>query len=154
MKRILIKKTVITKEKKKITYLITPWSMGCVQEIVFGGKNCKLMAFNPVTSGCAGQLSTTSTIFLPCDSNLRSSSRNHSSKSTPSILDFFWDRYRQGRLRTCLKHLGLAYFPITNIGSFSPIALDAAIPVRRTLLSFPPAQRFPRKCKDFDGSAW
>ena len=127
--------------------------MGCVQEVVFGGKNCKLMAFSPETSGCAGQLSTTRTIFLPCISNLRSSSRNHSSNSVPSIHAFFCVRYRQGRLRTCLKHLGFADFPITNIGSFSPRALDAAIPVNRTLLCFPPAQRLPRKCKDFDGNA-
>ena len=90
----------------------SPWSIGCVQEIVFGSKNCNLIAFSPEASGCAGQLPTIITIFLPCISNLRSSSRNHSSESVPSIHTFFWDRYLQGRLRTCLKHLGLADFPI------------------------------------------
>ena len=133
-------------------YLITTWSIGCVQEVVFGSKNCNLIAFSPETSGCAGQLSTIITIFLPCISNLRSSSRNHSSKSVPSIHAFLWNQYLQGRLRTCLKHLGLADFPITNIGIFSSRTLEAAIPVNPAFLCFPPEQRLPRKYKDFDGS--
>ena len=134
-------------------YLITPWSIGCVQDVVFGGKNCNLIAFSPETSECVWQLSTIITNFLPCISNLRSSSRNHSSKSVPSIYAFFCNQYLQGRLRSCLKHLGLADFPIKNIGIFSTTALDAAIPVNRTLLCFPPEQRLPQKYKDFDGSA-
>ena len=120
----------------KQTYLVTPLSIGCVHEVVFGGKNCILIAFSPET---------------PCISNLRWSSCNHYSKSVPSIHAFFWDRCLQERLLTCLKHLELADFPITNIGIFSPRAVDAAIPVNRTLLCFPPEQHLPRKCKDFEG---
>ena len=52
-----------------------------------------------------------------------------------------------------MKHFGLADFLITNIGILSQRALDAAIPVNRTLLCFQPEQRLPRKGKDFDGSA-
>ena len=130
----------------KQTYLITLWSIGCVQEVVFVGKSCKLIAFSPETSGWTGQLSTTITTFLLCILNLRSSSCKHSSKSVPSLHAFFWDRYLQERLRTCLKHLGLADFPITNIGIFLSRALDAAIPVNCTLLCFPPEQRLPRQC--------
>ena len=132
--------------------MVTPWPIGCVQEVVFGCKNCKLIAFSPVTSGRAGQLSTIITTFLSCISNLRSSSCNHSSKGVPSIHAFFWDRFLQGSLRTCLKHPGLADFPITNIGIFSPRALDAVIPFHPTLLCFPPERCLPWKCKDFNDS--
>ena len=52
-----------------------------------------------------------------------------------------------------LKHLGLADFPITNIGIFSPRALEASNHVHRTLLCFPPEHCLPQKCKPFDGSA-
>ena len=128
-----------------------PPAISCVPEVVFGGKNCKLIAFSPETSRWAGQLLTIIATFPPRISNLRSSSRNHS-KSVRSTHTFFWDRYLQGRLRTCLKHHGLADFLITNIKIFSPRALDAAIPVNRTLKCFPPELRLLRKCKDFDGS--
>ena len=53
----------------------------------------------------------------------------------------------------CLKHLGLADFPITNIGICSSRALEAAITVNRAFLCFPPEQCLPRKCKNFNGSA-
>ena len=74
---------------EKIRYLIIPWSIGRVQEVVIGGKNCKLIAFSPETSEWVGQLSTIIITFLPCISNERSSSYNHSSKSYPSIHAFF-----------------------------------------------------------------
>ena len=131
----------------KQTYLITRWSIGSVQEVVFRGQDCKLIAFSSETSGSAWQLLTIITTFLLCISNLRSSSCNHSLKSVPSIHAFFCDRYLQGRLRMCLKHLRLADFPITNIGIFSPRALDAVIPANHTLLCFPPEQRLLRSAK-------
>ena len=115
-------------------------------------KTLKLIAFSPETSGWAGQLSTIITTFLPCISNLQSSSCNHFWKTVPSTHTYFWDRYLQGRLRTCLMNLGLADFPIKNIGIFSPRPLDIAIPVFCTLLRFPPQQNLPRKWKDFNGS--
>ena len=136
---------------KIIIYLITPWFIGYVQEVVFGGKNCNLTAFSVERSGCAGQLSTIITIFLPCILNLRSSSHNHSSKSVPSIRAFFWDWYLQGRLRPlCLIFmLQLADFPITNIGIFSLRALDAAIPVCPILLRFSAWTMFTLKVQRF-----
>lgn len=38
--------------------LITPWSMGCVFDVVFGGRNASLAAFKPLIFGCTGQVST------------------------------------------------------------------------------------------------
>ena len=69
------------------------------------------------------------------------------------ITTFFFELDQQERLLTCLKHLGLADFLITNIGIFSQRSLDVAIPAIHTLLRFPLKQRLPRKWKDFDGSA-
>ena len=43
---------------------ITPSSIGCVWEDVSGGRNTNSVAFRSLTSGCAGQLSTISAIFL------------------------------------------------------------------------------------------
>ena len=82
----------------------------------------------------AGQLSTTRATFLPSRSNFRSCSLTQSSKSWLSIQLLFCARYLQGRFRTPLKYLGFFDLPITNMGSFSPVALAAASPVRRTLL--------------------
>ena len=139
----------------KQTHLITPWSICCVQEylyrnvctVVFGCKNCKLIAFSPENSGWAEQLSTIITTFITYDR----ARANIPQKTSHSSI--FWDRYLQGRLRTCLKHVGLTDFPITNIGILWPRALDASNPVHCTLLCFPPEQRLLRKCKDFHGSA-
>ena len=130
--------TLVIKENNKANITDYPLIHRLCTGSVFGGKNCKLIAFSPESSGWAGQLSTIITTFLCCILNLRSSSCNHSSKSVPSIHALFWDRHLQRRLRTCLKHLGLADFPITSIRIFSPRALDAAISVNRTLLCFPP----------------
>ena len=51
---------------------------------------------------------------------------------------FFCALYLHGIFCTPEKHQGLADFPITNIGSFSPSAFAAAIPVNQILLCFPP----------------
>ena len=45
----------------------------------------------------------------------------------------------------CLKQRGVSDLPITNIGSFSPNALPAAIPVSLTLLFFPSEHFRPLK---------
>ena len=94
--------------------LITPWSMGCVFDVVLGGRNTKLIAFRSFTRGWAGQLSTISTTFLPSLSNLLSSSLIHSSKRTPSIQLFLCALYLLGIFRTPEKHWSLVDFPITN----------------------------------------
>ena len=132
---------------------MTPWSIGWVFHVVFGGKNTKFMALRSATSGWAGQLSTTRATFLPSHSNFRSCSLTHSSKSLLSIQLLFCARYLQGRFHTPLKHLGFFDLPITNMGSFSPVALAAASPVRRTLLHFPPTQSSDFRCIDLSGKA-
>ena len=67
----------------------------------------------------------------------RSSLRTHSSKISLFIQLFFCDLYSQGRCLTFLKQQRFLDFHITNIGSFSPTALAAAIPVSLTLPFFP-----------------
>ena len=69
--------------------LITPWSIACDKEVVFGGRKNNLIAFRFSICGCAWQLSITSAIFLPSDRNFRSNSRAHSSNKIPSIQLFF-----------------------------------------------------------------
>ena len=67
----------------------------------------------------------------------RSSLWTCSSKTPLFIHLFFSDLYSQSRCLTFLKQRGFLDFQITNIGSFSPVALAAAIPVSLTLLSTP-----------------
>ena len=45
--------------------------------------------------------------------------------------------YSQARCLTFLKQQGFLDFQITNMGSFSPVTLAAAIPVSLNLLFFP-----------------
>ena len=61
-------------------------------------------------------------------------------KTTHHSSSFFLMSITEWQDLTSLKHLGFFDFPITNMGSFSPTALAAAIPVRRTLLCLPPMQ--------------
>ena len=68
---------------------ITSWSIGCVWEVVFGGRNTISIAFRSLTSGCAGQLSTISAVFLLSHWNLQSSLQTHSSKRSEFIQAFF-----------------------------------------------------------------
>ena len=58
-----------------------------------------------------------------------------------------------GEISYPLKHLGFFDLPITNMGSFSPVALAAASPVRRTLLHFPPTQSSDFRCIYLSGKA-
>ena len=62
--------------------------------------------------------------------------RTHSSKISLFIQLFFCDLYLQGRCLTFLKQRRFLDFQITNMGSFSPVALATAIPVSLTLLFF------------------
>ena len=106
--------------------------MGCISQVLLGGRKIKFIAFRFWICGCAGQLSTISAIFLSSSSNFMSSSRTHSSKIILSIQLFDWERYLHGKVPTPLKHRGLADFPITNMGSLSPSASAAAKPVNLT----------------------
>ena len=116
--RIAIRLTSLKNKKiMKQTYLITPWSIGCVQEVIFRDKNCELKAFSPETSEWAGQLSTIIKTFLPCILNLRSSSCNHSSKSVPSIHAFFWDQYLQGGYESAWNILDWQIFQCKTLES-------------------------------------
>ena len=72
------------------TDLITPWSIGCVWDVVFGGNRSNSTAFKPSTLGWAGQLSIIIAIFLPSFSISLSTSFIHSSNNKESIQLFFW----------------------------------------------------------------
>lgn len=74
------------------------------------------------------QLSIISAIFLFLTPSFLPSSHTHSSNNSEDMELFNWDQYRQGKRLTLLKYLGFCGFPITKIGSLSP--------VRRTLLCF------------------
>ena len=126
---------------------MTPWSIGCVLHVVFGGKNTKLIAFRLGISGCAGQLSTISATFLPSPSNLLSCSRTHSSKSALSIQLFFWERYLHGKCLTLEKQRGFFDFPMTNTVTYHRLhyqLLDFAVLPANARLRFQ-LQWFVRK---------
>ena len=116
---------------------MTPWSIGWRMDVVFGGKNTIWTLVKFEIDGWAGQLSMIRAIFRSSARNFRSSLRTHSSKISLFIQLFFCDLYSQGRCLTFLKQRGFLDFQITNMGSFSPVALAAAIPVSLTLLFFP-----------------
>ena len=67
---------------------------------------------------------------------LWSSLQTHSSKISLFIQLFCCDLYLQGRCLTFLKQRGFLDFQTTNMGSFSPVALPAALPVSLTFLFF------------------
>ena len=115
---------------------MTPWSIGWRMDVVFGGKNTIWTLVKFEIDGWAGQLSMIRAIFRSSARNLRSSLRTHSSKISLFIQLFFCDLYLQGRCLTFLKQRRFLDFQITNMGSFSPVALATAIPVSLTLLFF------------------
>ena len=92
---------------------ITPWSIGFVLDVVFGGRKTNSTAIRPVTFVWTGQLSIIITILWPSVSNLASSSF-HTTVKDFSIHpeSFFW---ALGRLLTPLKQRGVTDIPITNI---------------------------------------
>ena len=104
-------------------------------DVVFGGKNTIWTLVKFEIEGWAGQLSMIRTIFWS-SRNFRSSLWALSSKISLFIQLFFFDLHSRGRCFTFLKQRGFLDFHITNMGSFSPVALAAAIPVSLTLLFF------------------
>ena len=101
------------------------------------GKNTIWTFVEFEIDGWAGQLLMIRAIFRSSARNFRSSLRTHSSKISLFIQHFFCDLYCQGRCLTFLKQRGFLAFGITNMGSFSPVTIAAAIPVSLTLLVFP-----------------
>ena len=106
-------------------------------DVVFGGKNTIWTLVNFEIDGWAGQLSMVRATFRSSARNFRSSLWTNSSKISLFIQLFFCDFYSQGRCLTFLKQQGFLDFQITNMCSFSPVALAAAIPVSLILLFFP-----------------
>ena len=127
-----------------------PCSIGWRMDVVFGGKNAIWTLVKFKIDGCAGQVSMIRAIFWSTARNFRSSLRTHSSKISLFILLFFCDLYSQGRILTFLEQWGFLDFEITNMGSFSPVALAAANPVSLTLLFFSPERLFLCKKVSFD----
>ena len=134
--------------------MVTPWSIGCKTEVVLVGKKTSWMFVRLETDECAGQLSISSAIFLPSVGNGHSSLRTHSSNIWLSITLFFCEFYLQGKFFMCLKQRGVSDLPITNMGSFSPNALSAGIPVSLTLLFFPSEHFRPLKWYVLFGKHW
>ena len=106
-------------------------------DIVFGGKNTIWTLVKFEIDGWAEQWSMIRAIFRSSAQNFQLSLRTHSSKISLFIQLFFCDLYSQDWCLTFLKQWGFLDFQITNMDSFSPIALAAAIPVSLTLLFFP-----------------
>ena len=102
------------------------------------GKNTIWTLVKFEMDGWARQLSMIRAIFRSSARNSRSSLQTHFSKISLFIQLFFCNLYSPGRCLTFLKQRGFLDFQITNMGSFSPVALAAAIPVSLTLLLFFP----------------
>ena len=88
--------------------------------------------------GWAGRLLSMSATFLASARNIWFKSLTHSPNKALSTQLFRWARYLHGNFLMFLKHLGFFALPMTNIGSFSPVALTAAKPVILILLCLPP----------------
>ena len=112
---------------------IVHWRM----DVIFGGKNTIWTLVKFEIDGWAGQLPMIGEIFLSSARNFQLSLRTHSSKISLFIQLFLCDLYSQSRCLTFLKQRGFLDFQITYMGSFSPVALAAAIPVCLTFLFFP-----------------
>ena len=96
-----------------------PWSIGCIWDVVLGGRKINSTHLRFSICGWAVQLLMIKTIFLLDTANFRSSSCTQSSKSSPDIQLFCWARYRHGKVLIPLKRHGLTDFPMTNIWSLS-----------------------------------
>ena len=117
--------------------------------MVFGGKKISLMAFNPVTLGWAGQLSTIIATFLFWCWNFLSNDRSQLEKSSDVIQAFLLASYWVGRVFTFLKQRGLLALPMTYRG---PLMLAQTRTLSLSLLHFPPWQSAPLKSKVLSGS--
>lgn len=129
------------------------WYIGCVFDVVLGGRKTGSIVFKPSTDGCAVQLSTIRTTYGFLFKKLCLAPFPFIEKEAVYPTFFCCDRYWQARLAIFLKHLGLADFPITDIGNFSPNASADVIQVIRTLL-FTTLAFLPFRCKFFGGSPW
>ena len=135
---------------------LDPWV--AIHEVKLGGR--KITSTHSRCSTCrwAFQLRMINAIFCLLTilslANFQSTSRTHSSNSSDDIQLFNWDRYRQGKCSTLIKHLGFCDFPVTKISSLSPKALPAAGPVKRTLLCFPQEHFWPLKYMVLLGKLW
>ena len=123
-------------------------------EVALGGRNINSVHTRLSMDGWPGQLSTNRINFRPSLVKRLPTSRTHSSNNMLSTQLFIWLRYRQGNCFICLKHQGFLDLPITNKGNFSPTALSAVDPVRRSLLCLPPTQFSFFRCRDLFGWAW
>ena len=132
---------------------MTPWSIGCKQEVVFGGRKKSVIDLRFSIFGWVVQLSITNAALRPSNANFLSYSLTHSSNNSESIQLFFYTRYRYRVFLIPLKQRSLSDFPITNIGIFSPHMLAAARPVSRILLFLLPLHFSSFKCMLFVGSA-
>lgn len=126
---------------------ITPWSMGCVTKVLFGGKTMRSIAINPGICRCTGQLSTINAI-------LRLFTNFWSKKVCESIQLFVCALCIHSKDFTFLKHLGILAFLMRSSGNFSPAALAALIPVNLTLLCLLPVHFSPFNSRVLFGSAW
>ena len=132
---------------------MTPWSIGCKQEVVFGGRKYSAIDLRFSIFRWVVQLAITNATLRPSNTNSLSCSLNHSSNNLESIQLFFCARHRHGVLLIPLKQRTLFDFPITSIGIFSTCMLAAARPVSWILLFLPPLHFSPFKCILFVGRA-
>ena len=115
---------------------MTAWSISWRMDIVFGSKNTIWTLVKFEIDGWAWQLSMIRAIFNHLHKTFSwvywpTLQRSHYSSNSPFVICTHridaWHSWSSGILD----------FQITNMGSFSPVALAAAIPVSLTLLFFP-----------------
>ena len=144
-KPFLMSRWMIFRRYFALRYLITPWSIGWVYEVVIDGRNISSTAFKPSILGCAGQLSKMSATFRFSLSNL--------------FIKFLYPFVKNKAILPtfCLSSITawetivhvfetprFTDFPITSMGSFSPAELAAAV---RRKLYLPSAHFSTFMCK-------
>ena len=103
-----------------LSALMTPWSIGCVTDVVLVRRKMTSIHLSPSMGGWVGQSSTINAIFLFFEPKLWSSSLTLSSNNSEHIQLFGCDWYRHGKLSMPLKQRGFFELSMTNIGSLSP----------------------------------
>ena len=135
-----------------------PASSGWVLDVVFFGKNTTLISENipPRRGGWHGALSMNKKMFLFSLSKRWFNFDKIESKISEFIQAFRFEKHWHiyGRLTTFkfLKHLGLAYFPMT-MGSFSPAAIAKKAQVFRYFAFLPPLHRLSFSLRVFSGNS-